>query len=124
MATANLNKSAVVSDGNDGVVIVNCLGDIPSGRTLNVEDWASDTISAGHVIVINSATGEMKPLSISSNAYGSLPTGYAYCGILKVSVTKDDPRAAIMTIGQVQTSALPYAVTSGIKQGLSRIEFL
>lgn len=126
MAQANLNRDkVVVDDGNDSIVIVNDLGDIPGGRTLDVSSVASGTkkISAGHII-ITKANGEYAPLGVTSGAYASLSSGEAYAGVLKHSVTVEDPRAAILTIGQVNAAASPYPVTDTIKSGLPRIQFL
>lgn len=126
MATASLNKeNNVVLNGKDSIVIVNCLGDIPGGRTLDVSGVAAGTkvLNAGHII-IKKASGEYAPLGITTNAYDSLGTGESYVGVLKMSVLVSDPRAAIMTMGQVNAAASPYTVTDTIKSGLPRIEFL
>ena len=127
MATANLNRTSIeVDDGLDSIVIVNDLGDVPGGRTLDVSDVAStvEVIKSGHILIKNDTTKAVKPLGVSSNAYVSLPSGYSYLGVLKASVLKKDPRAAILTVGQVNAAASPYPVTSAIKKGLPRIEFL
>lgn len=127
MATANLKRTSVeVDDGLDSIVIVNDLGDVPGGRTLDVSDVAStvEVIKSGHILIKNDTTKAVKPLGVSSNAYVSLPSGYSYLGVLKASVLKKDPRAAILTVGQVNAAASPYPVTSAIKTGLPRIEFL
>ena len=43
MALANLNREDVlVNDGLASIVIVNCLADIPGGRTLNTSLLADD----------------------------------------------------------------------------------
>lgn len=123
MATANFNRDKVlVDDGNDSIVIVNDLGDIPGGRTLDVTGLTG-VIKAGHII-ITKANGEYAPLGVTTGAYNSLDTGEAYAGVLKHSVTVEDPRAAILTMGQVNASASPYPVTDTIKSGLPRIQFL
>lgn len=127
MATANLKRTSVeVDDGLDSIVIVNDLGDIPGGRTLDVSDVASTVkvIKSGHIIIKNDTTKVAKPLGVTSNAYDTLPSGYSYLGVLKASVLRDDPRAAILSVGQVNAAASPYPVTSAIKTGLPRIEFL
>lgn len=126
MGLANLNRETIkVNDGNDSIVIVNDLGDIPGGRTLDVSGVASGTtvIRAGHVI-IKKADGEYAPLGVTEGAYNALTTGQSYAGVLKASALVSDPRAAIMTIGQVNAAASPYPVTDTIKNGLPRIEFL
>ena len=127
MSTSNLNhKKIVVDDGKDSIVIVNCLGDIPGGRTLDVSDVAADVevIKAGHVIVQDNETKAVKPLGVSNGTYTSLPAKHSYLGVLKGSVLKSDPRAAILTIGQVNAAASPYPVTEAIRTGLPHIQFI
>ena len=128
MATANLKRTSIeVDDGLDSIVIVNDLGDVPGGRTLDVSDVASDVevIRSGHILIKDDTSKAVKPLGITSGgAYDSLPQGYSYLGVLKASILKIDPRAAILTIGQVNAAASPYPVTSTIKTGLPRIEFI
>jgi len=126
MATANLNNESIrVDDGQDSIVIVNDLGDIPGGRTLDVSDVAEGTtvLKAGHII-ITKANGEYAPLGVTTGAYNSLSSNQKYVGVLKHSVLVSDPRAAILTIGQVNAAASPYPLTDTIKSGLPRIEFL
>ena len=127
MATANLKRTSIeVDDGLDSIVIVNDLGDVPGGRTLDVSDVASDVevIKSGHILIKHDTSKEVKPLGVTSGAYDSLPKEYSYFGVLKASILKKDPRAAILTIGQVNAAASPYPVTLAIKTGLKRIEFL
>lgn len=130
MATSNLGrKTKEINDSLDSIVIVNALGDIPGGRTLDVSDVPSGTtvIAAGHVIV-KTSDGKHKPLGVTNGAYSSLGEGESYAGILKASVLVNDPRAAILTIGQVNAAAAKKAVgapyTDAIKSGLSHIQFL
>ena len=125
--TANLNREEIkVHLGNDDIVIVKCLADIPGGRTLDVSGLPDTmkVIKAGHIIIKNSENFKPLPLNGAGTAYDSLPANHSYVGVLKASVTKDDPRAAIMTQGQVNAAASPYEVTSTIKNALPRIEFL
>lgn len=127
MATANLKRTSVeVDDGLDSIVIVNDLGDVPGGRTLDVSDMASTVkvIKSGHIIIKDDTTKVAKPLGVTSDAYDTLPSGYSYLGVLKASVLREDPRAAILSVGQVNAAASPYPVNSAIKTGLPRIEFL
>lgn len=127
MPNANLNRENVeVNDGLDSIVIVKDLGDIPGGRTLDVSGVAADVefIKSGHILVQNDTTKAVLPLAVSNGAYSALPQGHSYLGVLKATVLKKDPRAAILTIGQVNAAASPYPVTSAIKSGLPRIQFL
>lgn len=125
--TANLNRDGLeVQMGNNDIVIVKCLADIPGGRTLDVSVLPSDTkvVKAGHIIIKDSENFKPLPLNNQGTGYASLPTGCSYVGVLKATVTTKDPRAAIMTQGQVNGAASPYEVTSTIKNNLPRIEFL
>lgn len=121
----NMSQSTIPTD-KDGIVIINALGDVPGGRTLDVSGVASGTevLKAGHIIIKETATGVHKPLGVTAGAYNSLDSGEEYVGVLKASIPVDDPRAAIVTIGQINAAASPYPVTSTIKAGLPRIEFL
>lgn len=59
--------------------------------------------------------------------YGSLPAGAAYVGILVASISKSRPAASIMTIGQVNIAAVPFAMTSilsAFKSACPHIEFI
>lgn len=127
MPQANLNRESIsVSDGNDSIVIVKDLGDIPGGRTLDVSgvDSGTEYIRAGHIIVKDDTTNVYSPLGVNNSAYVTLPTGKSYAGVLKASVLVKDPRAAILTMGQVNAAASPYPVTTAIKKGLPNIQFL
>lgn len=111
-------------DGNDSIVIVRDLGDIPGGRSLDVTEVTEDVIRAGHILISNDTTKEVKPLGVSGSAYSAKPSGWSYIGVLKHSVLKTDARAAILTIGQVNAAACPYPITADIKVGLSHIQFI
>jgi hypothetical protein len=126
MPIANLLNEKVEIGGLGGIVIVKDLGDIPGGRTLDVSGVASDitALKAGHILVQKTADGSFAPLGVSGEAYVTLPSGYAYAGVLKADVLVKDPRAAILTIGQVNAAASPYPVTEAIKEGLPHIQFL
>ena len=125
MAIANLNRdSYLIDDGNDYKVIVRDLADIPGGRTLDVSSWSDEVIRAGHVIKHNTSTDEYAPLGLSGTDYASLGENEEYAGVLKVSVLKARPLAAIMTMGEVNAAASPYAITSTIAAGLPQIKFL
>ena len=125
MPTAQLNKDAfVLDDGNDSIVIISALTDIPGGRTLDVSGVTSDVVRAGHVLIQDNVTKAIAPLGVSGRSYVTLPEGKSYVGVLKCSVLKRDPRAAIVTAGQVNAAASPFPVTAEIKAGLPRIEFI
>lgn len=126
MPYANLiRETNEVNDGMDSIVIVNCLGDIPGGRTLDVSEVSSSVtvIKSGHILIKSSA-GVVKPMPVSGTAYDSLPSNHSYLGVLKSTVSVKDPRAAILTMGQVNAAACPYPVTDAMKSALKDIQFL
>lgn len=125
--TSELNREKFeVNDGLDSIVIVNDLGDIPGGRTIDTSRLAEDVtvIKSGHVLIKEDATGNVAALGVSEGNYETLPEGHSYLGVLKSTVLKKDPRGAILTIGQVNAAASPYPVTETIRQGLPMIQFL
>lgn len=120
MPTANLTSKSSVDTTNDSVVIVNHLEGIVGGRTLDVTGFADTEISAGHVIIRETATGNLKPLPVT----GTLPADHTYAGILVASLSVDNAQAAIMVRGTVNEAYCKYAVPAGAKTALSLIRFI
>lgn len=121
----SLNRNGyLVDDGNESKVIIRDLADIPGGRALNMEGFDADVVRAGHIIKRTVATDSYAPLGVSGDAYVEVAEGEELVGTLKVSVTKERPAAAIMTMGQVNAAASPYPVTEAIKTALPQIKFL
>lgn len=105
---------------NDSVVIVANLEGIPGGRTLNVTGFNDTEISAGHVIIEETATGELKPLPVT----GTIPASHTYKGILVASVMTNNAQAAVMVRGTVNEAYCKYTIPSGAKTALSLIRFI
>ena len=129
MPTANLNKEDIlINTGKDGIVIINAVTGLPGGCTLDVSGLPSGTkvLQAGHIIVKTTSTGVYKPLGLTGTplAYDSKDAGDEWVGVLKTSILVSDPRAAVVTSGQVNAAASPYTVTDTIKEGLPLIQFL
>ncbi len=127
MPEANLNCEFIeVNDGLDSIVVVQSLSELPGGRTLDVSGLAANVtvIRSGHVLVMDSTTKAVSPLTITDGAYAAVPSGKKVCGVLKNSVLVRDPRASIVTAGQINAAASPAPVTDAIKAALPRIEFL
>lgn len=128
MAYANLNKEGMEIDGFDSIIIVKDLADIPCGVTLDVTSVTDNVIKAGHVLVQNTTTKVVKPLGITSGSYDSKDAGEEYYGILKASVLKSCPMAAVLRIGTVNAAAaakfVGAEITSTIKAGLPHIDFI
>ncbi|WP_142783356.1 hypothetical protein [Changchengzhania lutea] len=121
MATANLTSKNSVDTTNDSVVITKCLETVAGGRTLDVTGFGDTEISAGHVIIVDDATGKIfKPLPTS----GTKPAGYSYAGILIASILTTNAQAAILVRGTVNEAWVKYAVPAGAKTDLSLIRFI
>jgi len=119
MATVNLTSSQSVDTTNDSVVIVSTLGTIQGGRTLDVTGFTDTEISAGHVIIKETSTGEYKPLPVT----GTLPASHTYEGILIASIKTSNAQAAILDRGKVNEAYCKYSVPSGAKTALKLIKF-
>lgn len=125
MAEINLNRQDILADdGNESIVIVRDLADIPGGRALDVTGFDGDIIQAGHIIKRVTADDTYAPLDVTGDNYAELAGGEEYVGVLKCSVSKDKPAASILTMGQVNAAACPYPVTAAIKAGLPQIKFI
>lgn len=132
MATANLaNPKTEVISGNDNVVIVDNFQSIRGGRTLNVTGYTLAALKAGHVIIRETATDEYKPMPVvttdpNNPAYGTLPEGHEYAGILIASIPTAKPFAGIMVRGTVNFAAAPYpmdSILAAVKTALPLIDF-
>lgn len=126
MVTANLKREDLhISDGLDSIVVIQALSELPGGRTLDVSKAGEGVrvVRSGHVLVIDKETGDICPLNITEGKYESLD-GRKVAGVLKYSVSINDPRAAIVTAGQINEAASPAPVTDEIKAAMPRIEWL
>ena len=122
--TANLNniKESVIT-GNDSIVIISNLETIPGGKTLDVTGFTPDVIKAGHVVIEETATGVIKPMPLTGNAYATLPANHTIKGVVIASILKTKPFAAILVRGSVNKVASPYPVTTAIESALPLIRF-
>ena len=119
MAIVDITTQESVTTGNDAIVIVLNLETIPGGRTLDTTGFAPLVINAGHVIIEETATGELKPLPVS----GTLPASHTYKGILVSTILTAKPFAAIMVRGTVNQAAAPYTIATAVKTALPLIRF-
>jgi len=129
MSYGNLNLDGKEISGFDSIIVVKDLTDIPGGVTLDVTGVTADIIPGGTVLKVTTATGEVAPLGQSTpGTYDSLSAGEAYYGILKYSVSKSQPFAAVLRAGTINAGAAAKAVgaaiTDTIKAGLPRIDFI
>lgn len=111
--TANLNNAPQTIDtGNDAIVIMKMLEDIPGGRTLDTTGFTPEVIPAGHLVIEQTSTGVLKPMPISGNAYAALPAGHTYKGVVIASVLTAKPFVGVMVRGAVNKNASTYSITS------------
>lgn len=118
------NKNQMVF-GDDNVVIQKYISGIKGGRTLDVTGFAEKVIKAGHVIIVKD--GKYMPMPINGNAYAALPEGAAYAGVLYRSILAAKPAASIMTWGEVNAVAVPYAmdaILAAFKTACPHIDFI
>jgi len=113
MATASLNNTGNgMYTGKDSVVVSNNQRSIRGGRTLDVTDFNPTVdptvIKEGHVIIMETATKEYKPMPVVGNAYDVLPDGHVYAGILVATILKAKPFAGISYECDVNRIASPY----------------
>tara|TARA_B110001452_G_scaffold28410_1_gene22317 strand:- start:4591 stop:4962 length:372 start_codon:yes stop_codon:yes gene_type:complete len=121
MATADLSKNnGTVHTTNDSVVIVQDLDGLPGGRTLNVTGFPDSEISAGHVIIKETATGEYKPLPVDSTK----PAGYEYVGYLVASLSVENAQAAITYAGTVNEAYCKYKIPAEAKTSINRVTII
>ncbi len=113
-------KTTTVNTANDSLIIVNNLETLPGGRSLDVTGFTDTEISAGHLIIKKITDSTYKPLPKD----GTLPSGYAYVGVLVASLKTAKATASIMTRGTVNEAYLKYAVSSTAKTALSLIQFI
>lgn len=106
---AVINREELIT-GKDCIVIQKYISGIKGGRTLDVSEFEADVINAGHVI-IKKQDGNYAPMPVKESAYDSLPESAEYVGVLRTSILKKNPQAAIMTNGEVNIEAVPYPMT-------------
>lgn len=128
MTKVNLNNEPnEIITGNDNIVIAKYLDGIDGGRSLDVTGYPLTVIKAG-VPAITDGTGTYKPMPMNEDktAFGTLPDGYSYAGIIRGTIRVAKPFAAIMTRGRVNMAAAPYAydtILTALKVALPLVEF-
>lgn len=129
MPQANLNRTPQeIGASDDSIIIVNLIEDIPGGKTLDVTGVTAETLTAGHIIIEETATGTLKPLGVTDGNYVTLPANHTYKGVLVATILTTKPLASVMVRGTVNEEAginagLP-SVPAGAKTALSLIRFI
>lgn len=121
------NNKELVDTGNDSIVIVRNLESIPGGRSLNVAGFPLPVIRAGHVIIVETATKEHKPMPI--NVTGSVATigtitpgsGYTndgtYTDVALTGGSGSGAKATIVVTGGAVTSVTITTPGTGYVKG-------
>lgn len=122
------SKQTIIT-GNDNVVIVDVFQSVRGGRTLDVTGFPNNVIHAGHLVIMETATKEYKPMPLTpaKTGYDALPAGHEYAGVVIQSKETKDPRVGILLRGTVNYKAAPFDMTSildAVKEALNLIKFV
>ncbi|RZK65056.1 MAG: hypothetical protein EOO92_26795, partial [Pedobacter sp.] len=106
--TVNIDSSM------DSIVIIKDIFSIPGGKSLDTAGYTLDVLKAGHVIIKETATGNYKPMPLTTGntVYDALPSGHTYVGILNATILTKRPFAGVMIEGYVNENASPFSVAS------------
>lgn len=124
--------------GKDDIIVQKLIADVPAGRTIDFTGWngkdGANLITAGTVIIKGTVSGETvyRPHPVASTtsegvttwAYDTITSGFAVCGVLYRTITKDNPQGSILIDAVLNEAALPYAFTSAQKSALPNIKFV
>ncbi len=118
-AIANMiDDEKIIVDAQASITIRRYIGGITGGVTLDVDGFPDNVIKSGHPVIFNVKEGIYKPFPISNGAFGTLPEGYEYKGVVVVSQPKARPIVAVMNIGEVNDKAMPYELTAEMRTAL------
>lgn len=114
MATTNLRSpEVIITDGKDGLVVVNNYTSKRGGTSLDVTGFAPLNIRAGHVIIKETATGNFKPMPVTgtgaSTAYGTLPANHTYAGHAVNTVLTARAMVGVMYQGEINDLVIDAA---------------
>lgn len=117
-----------VVTANDNIVIKKHMDGYEGGRTLDLTDYKLTVINAGHVVIVEEATGTFKPMPLVStnDNYDALPSGHSYAGIVVATKPISEPFVGILTNGTINPAAAPFkydTILVALKAALPQIEF-
>lgn len=118
-----INTGTQVNTGNDPIVIVKVLEDIPGGKSLDVTGYTPTEIQAGHVIIKQDSNGVCKPHPVSGATYAATPASHTVIGVSIASVRSSLAMVGVMVKGRVNEAAAPYPYLAGNKTALPGITF-
>lgn len=112
MPAINISTTEQIADGKDSIVHIDRGTTLPGGRSLDATGFAPTVIPAGHIIIVETATGIFKPMPVSGNEYAALPAGHTYYGLLQASVLTAKPLASIRLSGISNSAAMQYKTSA------------
>lgn len=133
MAVADLlNGKAMLGRNLDTLVIVDNFQSKRGGVTLDVTGFSKTSIRGGHVVIKETATGELKPMPVIGTAYGSLPVGHEYYGHVVNSVLTSKPFVGVTRRGVVNHKVVDptigyfdmESILTALKAKLTLIDYL
>lgn len=135
MAIADLTNGKVQFGRNlDTLVIVDNFQSKRGGVTLDVTGFSKPYIRGGHVVIKETATGELKPMPLNSagTAYDTLPVGHTYYGHVVNSVLTSKPFVGITRRGAVNHKVVDASIgyydmatiLADLKTNLTLIDYL
>ena len=135
MAIADLTNGKVQFGRNlDTLVIVDNFQSKRGGVTLDVTGFSKPYIRGGHVVIKETATGELKPMPLNSGgtAYDTLPVGHTYYGHVVNSVLTSKPFVGITRRGAVNHKVVDASIgyydmatiLADLKTNLTLIDYL
>lgn len=102
MAVVDVNTSPVTLGRDlDALVVRENYTARDGGVTLDMEGFANDFIRAGHVIIRETATGELKPMPVTGDAYAALPADHTYYGHAVQTVSASKPFVGVTYHGKI-----------------------
>jgi hypothetical protein len=117
MSTAQLGRrtGTGVETANDSIIILDVERTIRGGRTLDVSTWNTDVIPGGHVIISETATGDYKPMPITSEPGGVLTVDTLVAGTGYTNGTYENvPLAGGSGTGALATVVVALTVVSSV----------
>lgn len=115
---ASLSSTQTIAHATDSIVIVDVVDTLRGGRTIDTSKIKSNIVRAGHIIIKESATGNIQALATSEGQYVALPKGHEYIGFLVSSITTTNPQGSVLIHGTINHKASPYPLDDERLQAL------
>lgn len=111
-------KNSNPINGKDEIVIRKRLAFYDGGRSLDVTGVTEEALYAGHIIVQDATTKELKPLAVDGDNFAAPSEGQTIVGVLGSSIFTKKAFATILVAGVIGEGAMPYKMTPEVKTAL------